>query len=109
MTRICPICDARYDEGVTFCPLDGGELQAPGQNHPGSLIGKTIADRYEVLEQIATGGMGVVYKARQKMLERYVALKVLPRELAANPDTERRFFNEARTISQLRHPHIVTL
>ncbi len=109
MHRFCPVCHTRYDEGETFCARDGAELQEPGHGHAGNLIGTTVADRYEVVAQIATGGMGVVYKARQKMLDRSVALKVLPKELSNDPDTERRFFNEARAISQLRHPHIVTL
>lgn len=109
MHRFCPVCNTRYDEGETFCARDGAELMAAGHAHAGNLVGTTIADRYDVIAQIATGGMGVVYKARQKLLDRYVALKVLPRELANDPDTERRFFNEARAISQLRHPHIVTL
>ncbi len=109
MHRFCPVCNARYDEGETFCARDGAELVGAGHGHAGNLVGTTIADRYEVVAQIATGGMGVVYKARQKMLDRYVALKVLPKELSNDSDTERRFFNEARAISQLRHPHIVTL
>lgn len=109
MARYCPVCNARYQEGATFCPKDGATLLVSGHDNPASLVGSTIADRYEVVAQIATGGMGVIYKARQKLLDRYVALKVLPRELSNDPDTERRFFNEARAISQLRHPHIVTL
>lgn len=109
MPLYCPVCNARYQDDATFCPKDGASLLSPGHDNPASMIGATIADRYEVIAQIATGGMGVVYKARQKMLDRYVALKVLPRDLGGDPDTERRFFNEARAISQLRHPHIVTL
>ena len=108
-TFVCPICDTRYLENLNHCPDDGAELVALQSTHPRDLVGETIADRYEVIEHIAIGGMGVVYKARQKMVGRNVAIKILPRELAHDTDTERCFFNEARAISQLRHPNIVTL
>jgi|GEM_PF-3345696 len=108
-TYVCPVCDTRFHEALGFCPDDGTALVTAQSLRPRSLVGETIADRYEIEEQIAVGGMGIVYKARQKMVGRDVAIKILPRELAADSDTERRFFNEARAISQLRHPNIVTL
>jgi serine/threonine protein kinase len=63
--------------------------------------------RYEILEQIAEGGMGVVYKARDPVLGIDVALKVLLREIAANPVLLKRFHQEFAAASTLEHPHLV--
>ena len=64
---------------------------------------------YEILAGIGTGGMGEVYKARDTRLNRTVAIKVLPELLALDPEFRERFEREARTISQITHPHICTL
>src|SRR5881296_372508 len=64
---------------------------------------------YEILAPLGTGGMGEVYKARDTRLERTVAIKILPPQLAADPQFRERFEREAKTISQLNHPHICTL
>ncbi len=64
---------------------------------------------YEIVALIGAGGMGEVYKARDTRLERTVAIKILPAELATDPDRRARFEREARAISQLNHPHICAL
>jgi Tol biopolymer transport system component len=64
---------------------------------------------YEILAAIGAGGMGEVYKARDTRLDRTVAIKILPTSLAADPQFRDRFDREARTISQLDHPHICAL
>ena len=64
---------------------------------------------YEILSAIGAGGMGEVYKARDTRLDRTVAIKILPEALAGDPQFRDRFDREARTISQLTHPHICTL
>src|SRR5688572_1203183 len=64
---------------------------------------------YEIVAPIGAGGMGEVYRARDTRLERTVAVKVLPSHLALSPDSRQRFEREARTISQLSHPHICAL
>src|SRR5215470_11183719 len=64
---------------------------------------------YRILEPIGAGGMGAVYKAYDKKLQRVVALKVLPPEYVAQQDRRRRFFQEARAASALNHPHILTI
>lgn len=64
---------------------------------------------YEILSRIGAGGMGEVFKARDTRLERSVAIKVLPAEFASNAALKLRFEREAKTISQLNHPHICTL
>jgi Tol biopolymer transport system component len=64
---------------------------------------------YEILSALGAGGMGEVYKARDTRLDRIVALKILPDVLAADPKFRDRFDREARSISQLDHPHICAL
>jgi len=64
---------------------------------------------YEILSAVGAGGMGEVYKAKDTRLERIVAVKVLPARLSESPEFRQRFEREAKTISQLSHPHICTL
>ena len=64
---------------------------------------------YEILAAIGAGGMGEVYRARDTRLERTVAVKVLPSHLSTSTDVRQRFEREAKTISQLSHPHICAL
>lgn len=64
---------------------------------------------YDILSQIGAGGMGEVYRARDSRLARTVAIKVLPSELSNNSSLKQRFEREAKTISNLSHPHICTL
>ena len=72
------------------------------------MIGRTI-DRYRVVEKLGQGGMGVVYKARDTLLERFVALKVLPPDNSSDPDRRQRFLQEAKSASALDHPGIVAV
>jgi serine/threonine protein kinase/tetratricopeptide (TPR) repeat protein len=70
------------------------------------LIGKTLA-HYEIMGLLGKGGMGEVYRARDTKLDRDVALKVLPVDVAADPTRIGRFEQEAKTVAGLNHPHIV--
>lgn len=71
---------------------------------PGASLGP-----YEIVAELGAGGMGQVYRARDKRLDRFVALKILPAHLSTDPEAQRRLTQEARAASSLNHPNIVTL
>ena len=71
---------------------------------PGSKLGV-----YEVLSSLGAGGMGEVYRARDRTLDRDVAIKLLPASCAADPERVARFEREAKTLASLNHPNIAQI
>ena len=72
------------------------------------MIGRTLS-HYRILEKIGSGGMGDVYLARDTKLDRDVALKVLPPELAESEERRARFKRDAKALAALNHPNIITI
>jgi serine/threonine-protein kinase len=72
-------------------------------------LSKALGDHYTIEGEVGRGGMGVVYRARDERLQRRVAIKVLPPELAFQKDIRQRFTREAQTAARLSHPHIVPI
>jgi serine/threonine protein kinase/Tol biopolymer transport system component len=88
--------------------LQNPVMEAAPHATTSSLAGKTIS-HYHVIEKLADGGMGAVWKARDTRLDRYVALKLLHAATLADPEHKRRFIQEARAASALNHPNIITI
>ena len=120
-TQKCPNCDAVIPEGSPqrLCPTcllkQAFLTQAPKDQTSASMpppSPEAIADKFpqfEILECLGQGGMGVVYKARQKSLDRWVAIKILSPEKVDDPMFAERFAREAQTLAKLNHTNIVTI
>src|SRR5215210_1947460 len=74
-----------------------------------TVIGMLISERYRLEEKIGSGGMSSVYRAFDPTLERWVAIKLMHRDISHDPDQLERFRREARAVAQLNHPHVVTV
>ena len=109
--RRCPKCNSFFDNSVEICVYDSEELvevQVEMSQDEG-LTGAVVNDRYEVLESIGEGGMGMVYRAKDRRTDEAIALKVLHRDISGDERTVRRFFSEARVLASLTHPNIIRL
>ena len=81
----------------------------PADKPLAARLGEALGDAYTIEGEVGRGGMGVVYRARDERLQRRVAIKVLPPELAFQKDIRERFTREAQTAAKLSHPHIVPI
>jgi len=111
----CPRCGAALEVDTAvgeqiICSGCQAALSLPGESKLSDrvdpLIGQTLGE-FEIVEILGRGGMGAVYKARQASLGRFVAIKVLPRRLAADASFVERFGREARSAAAIRHPNII--
>jgi serine/threonine protein kinase len=102
----CPSCNADVLDIDVKCPHCGIALAATGAHR---MLGQVVLSVYELVDVIGQGGMSVVYKARHKLTEQDVALKILPPELAAHSQVKSRFLEEAKALAALDHPNIVHL
>ena len=84
-------------------------MSDPAQHSLPMLLKEALGDAYTIEGEIGRGGMGVVYRARDERLQRRVAIKVLPPELAFSSEIRARFTREAQTAARLSHPHIVPI
>ncbi len=102
---LCPVCLLKQAAVATDISQASAEAWHPPL--PDTLA--SAFPQFEIVELIGSGAMGAVYKARQKSLGRFVAIKILSPRLASNPDFADRFSREARALAEVSHPHIVTV
>ncbi len=110
---VCPNCHEPNPELGAACPRCEGYYYIPEEDAEDAasdpMIGRMAADKYVILGLINEGGMGAVYRALQLPVEREVAFKVLRTELKDSDNGRDRFIREARAVSRLNHPNIITL
>jgi urea transport system substrate-binding protein len=105
--------ESRADEtlipqsGDTAARLSGSATWRDSED-VGHFVGRRLG-KYEIIAVLGAGGMGVVYKAHDVLIDRHVAIKILPRELSENPAILKRFLAEARAAGRLNHPNTVTI
>ncbi len=100
----CPFCLADNSGGETCAEC--GHLLA---GHPSLRRGSLVASRYEVLSPLGRGGMGMVYRAHDRLLDEVVALKVLRADMTEDPDISRRFRNEFKLARKVRHRNVCAI
>jgi hypothetical protein len=113
----CSRCGSEITGKSKFCPSCGLDLMATTPVHAiatgalqeTDLVREALAAEYEIIEELGRGGMALVYRARDRQLEREVAIKVLPFSLAFDAEFVERFQREARTAAQLEHPNIIPI
>lgn len=104
--RVCLVCHEEFGPSEKRCPKDGTVLVALAAD---PYAGKTIAERYEIEEQIGQGGTSMVYRALHLQLRRTVAIKMLKAHLVTDEESKKRFEQEARAVSCLTHPNVVSV
>jgi serine/threonine protein kinase len=110
----CSRCGTQNDDASKFCRSCGLDLAAtPFKGEPElseiDMVRRELKVEYDILEELGRGGMAIVFKARERQLERDVAIKVLPFSLAFDKEFVERFEREARTSAKLEHPNIIPI
>jgi serine/threonine protein kinase len=113
----CSRCGSEITGKSKFCPSCGLDLMATTPVHAIAtgalqeldLVREALNSEYEIIEELGRGGMAMVYRAKDRQLEREVAVKVLPFSLAFDTEFVERFQREARTAAQLEHPNIIAI
>ncbi len=102
--KYCPRCEKKFETLWSKCPDDGHELE---HEKVDPMIGQVFADQYEILSVLGAGGMSVVYRARHRLMDRVVAIKLL------HDDSDKlaieRFKHEAKAASSLKHQNIISI
>ncbi|HWC74159.1 MAG TPA: serine/threonine-protein kinase, partial [Gemmatimonadales bacterium] len=117
----CSRCGTQNKDTAKFCDSCGLDLTATtptGVRGTGpeaqdiseiDLVRQELSEEYEILDELGRGGMAIVFKAKEKQLDREVAIKVLPFSLAFDREFVERFQREARTSAKLEHPNIIPI
>jgi serine/threonine protein kinase len=99
----CRRCNNFFPDDLNTCPLDGVELFSSEDK----FVGRIVGGCYRVLSKLAKGGMGTVYLAKHRYLEREVAVKVLKPSISGDEESRKRIIREAKICSTIEHPNIV--
>jgi TonB family protein len=114
----CSRCGTQNKDSAKFCDSCGldltattpvGALAEAGEITEIEMVRKELDEEYEILDELGRGGMAIVFKAKEKQLDREVAIKVLPFSLAFDKEFVERFQREARTSAKLEHPNIIPI
>src|SRR2546427_8851421 len=118
----CSRCGTEVQKGGKFCPSCGLDLAgattgggsaatetAPAEQSEFDIVREALSNEYELIKELGRGGMAIVFKARDKQLDREVAIKVLPFSLAYDKDFVERFQREAKTSAKLEHPNTIPI
>jgi serine/threonine-protein kinase len=101
----CPLCAREFVGTIVVCTHDNS-LLVPVKE---SLVGKTLASKYLVLEEVGRGGMSIVYKGRHSMIDRMVAIKMLQSQLLNDQNSVKRFQREAQAVACINHPNVIAV
>jgi len=103
--KYCTLCQTKYEDGISFCPIDGEVLEAD----PSAIVNTVLDGQYHIESLLGKGGMGAVFLARHILLGDRVAIKILPQEMRNNAEWLRRFRREGQAARRFRHPNAVTV
>lgn len=108
LPKKCRACDTHYPADFNVCPRDGTPLEVDDTVSNDPLVGRVLADTYQIQRVVGEGGMGRVYEARHLRLRgRRFAIKVLHKEYARQPEVVSRFRREAEASSAIAHPNVI--